>query len=167
MWADQGHWDPTLKSSLMTSLNLVPRQITNFPTTVIEGIIEPPMGHYKFCSDYGHNSYRLICFRDDQNTAACQQCIIKVKSHDNQDNICNGYNTIMQIHTYNPFHIVGPQCSAQVLKLCNTKHDRCEAMLVSPDSKVHGANMRPIWGRQGPGGPHVGPMNFAIWVPAV
>ena len=33
-----------------------------------------------------------------------------------------------------------------------------------PDSKVHGANMGPIWGRKGPGGPHVGPMNFAIWV---
>ena len=33
-----------------------------------------------------------------------------------------------------------------------------------PDSKVHGANMGPIWGRQDPGGTHVGPMNFAIWV---
>ena len=32
-----------------------------------------------------------------------------------------------------------------------------------PDSKIHGANMGPIWGRQDPGGPHVGPMNFAIW----
>ena len=31
-----------------------------------------------------------------------------------------------------------------------------------PDSKVHGANMGPIWGRHDPGGPHVGPMNFAI-----
>ena len=31
------------------------------------------------------------------------------------------------------------------------------------NSKVHGANMGPIWGRQSPGGPHVGPMNFAIW----
>ena len=30
--------------------------------------------------------------------------------------------------------------------------------------KVHGANMGPIWGRQDPGGPHVGPMNLAIWV---
>ena len=29
-----------------------------------------------------------------------------------------------------------------------------------PDSKVHGANMGPIWGRQDPGGPHVGPMNY-------
>ena len=33
-----------------------------------------------------------------------------------------------------------------------------------PDSKAHGANMGPIWGRQDPGGPLVGPMNFAIWV---
>ena len=33
-----------------------------------------------------------------------------------------------------------------------------------PDSKIHGANMGPIWGRQELGGPHVGPMNFAIWV---
>ena len=38
-----------------------------------------------------------------------------------------------------------------------------EIILHTPDSKVHGANMRPIWGRQDPGGPHVGPMNFAIW----
>ena len=33
-----------------------------------------------------------------------------------------------------------------------------------PDSRVHGANMEPIWGRQDPGGPHVGPMNLVIWV---
>ena len=33
-----------------------------------------------------------------------------------------------------------------------------------PESKVHGANMGPIWGRQDPGGPYVGPMSFAIWV---
>ena len=35
---------------------------------------------------------------------------------------------------------------------------------IHPESKVHGANMGPIWGRQDPGGPHVGPMTFAIWV---
>ena len=33
-----------------------------------------------------------------------------------------------------------------------------------PHSKVRGDNMGPIWGRQDPGGPDVGPMNFAIWV---
>ena len=31
-----------------------------------------------------------------------------------------------------------------------------------PDSKVHGANMGPTWGRQDPGRPHVGPMNLAL-----
>ena len=36
-----------------------------------------------------------------------------------------------------------------------------------PDSKVHAANMGPIWGRQDPGGPHAGPMNLAIWVAIV
>ena len=34
----------------------------------------------------------------------------------------------------------------------------------NPDSKVHGANMGPIGGRQDLGGPHAGPMNFVIWV---
>ena len=32
----------------------------------------------------------------------------------------------------------------------------------NPDSEVHWANMGPIWGRQDPGWPHVGSMNFAI-----
>ena len=33
----------------------------------------------------------------------------------------------------------------------------------NPDNKVHGTNMGPTWGRRDPGGPHVGPMNLAIW----
>ena len=38
---------------------------------------------------------------------------------------------------------------------------------IYPDSKVHGPIMGqhgPIWGRQDPGGPHVGSKNFDIWV---
>ena len=35
---------------------------------------------------------------------------------------------------------------------------------VFPESKVHGDNMGPIWGRQGQDGPYVGPMSFALWV---
>ena len=31
-----------------------------------------------------------------------------------------------------------------------------------PDGKVHGAHMQPTWGRQDPGGPHVGPVNIAV-----
>ena len=38
------------------------------------------------------------------------------------------------------------------------------AHLHYPDIKVHGANMGPTWGRQDPGGPRVGPTNFAFWV---
>ena len=38
-----------------------------------------------------------------------------------------------------------------------------DPLLIIPDSKGQGANMGPIWGRQDPGGPHVGPMNFSIW----
>ena len=34
---------------------------------------------------------------------------------------------------------------------------------ITPDSKVHGANRGPIWDRQDPGGPLVGPMNLVIW----
>ena len=37
---------------------------------------------------------------------------------------------------------------------------KTESAMDYPDSKVHGANMRPIWGQQD----HVGSMNFAIWV---
>ena len=33
-----------------------------------------------------------------------------------------------------------------------------------PDSKVRGANMGPTWVLSAPDGPHVGPMNLAIWV---
>ena len=32
-----------------------------------------------------------------------------------------------------------------------------------PDSKIHGVNVGPTWGRQDPGGPHVCHTNLAIW----
>ena len=38
---------------------------------------------------------------------------------------------------------------------------------LSPDSKVHGANMGPTWVLSAPDGPHVGPMKLAIWFPTV
>ena len=36
-------------------------------------------------------------------------------------------------------------------------------LLPIPDSKIRGTNMGSIGGLQVPGGPHVSPMNFAIW----
>ena len=35
--------------------------------------------------------------------------------------------------------------------------DSSRTSRAAPDSKVHGTNMGPIWGRQDPGGSHVGP----------
>ena len=34
--------------------------------------------------------------------------------------------------------------------------------LGNPDSKIHGANMGSIWGRQVSGGPHIDPMNLSV-----
>ena len=45
----------------------------------------------------------------------------------------------------------------------NSRLSRLLSLAGVPDSKVHGTNMGPIWGRQDPGGPHVGPLNLAIW----
>ena len=39
----------------------------------------------------------------------------------------------------------------------------CNQQNASPNNKVQGANMGPIWGLQDPGGSYVGPMNLAIW----
>ena len=63
-----------------------------------------------------------------------------------------------------PHHIRLPHCR---LEFGSQKPDPYASPKNGPphhvsDSKVHGANMGPIWGRQDPGGPHVGPMNFAI-----
>ena len=44
--------------------------------------------------------------------------------------------------------------------LCN--HNKAKHNQMCPDSKVHGDNVGPTWGRQDTGGPHVGPINFAI-----
>ena len=67
-----------------------------------------------------------------------------------------------------------------VCRSLNSKHTECNKIVIItskrhfyvinifslriiPDKKVHGANIGPIWGRQDPGGPHVGPINLAIW----
>ena len=59
--------------------------------------------------------------------------------------------------------------------ICNTSsHWRTPCLVIDrklalfnqygiPDSKVHGDNMGPIWVLSAPDGPHVVPMNHAIW----
>ena len=50
-------------------------------------------------------------------------------------------------------------------KMCYRKTWSTDYNKKKTDSKFHGANMGPSWGRQGPGGPHVGPMDLAMWGP--
>ena len=50
------------------------------------------------------------------------------------------------------------------IKVNDTKHFFHKTL---PDSKVHGADMGPTWGRQVLGGPHVGHVNLAIWAVTV
>ena len=66
-----------------------------------------------------------------------------------------GRNSLIKILYYNVDDII----------ICEMFMMKCFSFLQKTisDSKVHGANMGPTWGRQDPGGPHVGPMNFAIW----
>ena len=70
----------------------------------------------------------------------------------------------MAANTTQSYHSrVGRPDMASAEAIANGKSDTIRDGL-SPDCKVHGANMGPIWGRQDPGGPHAGPMNLAIWV---
>ena len=67
-------------------------------------------------------------------------------------------------------YLVGIVSTFHHCRQINTRHketlpweSRPRLLIMVPDSKVHGVNMGPIWGRLDPCGPHVGPMNFAIW----
>ena len=58
-------------------------------------------------------------------------------------------------------------CSIMTEKICYKiiwNNVRSSVRCTFPDSKVYGDNMGPTWCKQDPGGPHVGHVNFAIWV---
>ena len=83
--------------------------------------------------------------------------------------LCSGYVDVWQLWTFNVY-----------VRLKITSHSFCWIWIFTyaltsmavciqckhgyRDSKVHVANMGPIWGRQDPGGPVVDPMNFVIWL---
>ena len=69
-------------------------------------------------------------------------------------------NVFETTHIFSIFHVVSVNIVAyDVLVL---RHQQAQYP-IPPDSKIHGANMGPTWGRQDPGGPHVGHTNLAIW----
>ena len=98
--------------------------------------------------------------------------------HDHRDTLQSGLPQQAIVHQSSclPLHIFIMGRHRMIFRChsaCNTHHccsfvPECNTLgyakiHASPDSKVHGANMGPTWGRQDPGGPHVGPMNLAIW----
>ena len=64
-----------------------------------------------------------------------------------------------------PIPTVKIDISKQTGKIFAGREPSWSDLWFPPDSKVHGASMGWIWGWQHLGGPHVGPMNFAIWAP--
>ena len=51
-------------------------------------------------------------------------------------------------------------------KITTKSNFKLGGIRVIPDSKALGANMGPTWVMSAPDGPHVGPMNLAIWLVA-
>ena len=71
--------------------------------------------------------------------------------------------TTIATKSYSSYTIPQITYTAGITPCMGSAKERRRILRNAPDSKVHGANMGPIWGRQDPGGPHVGTMNFAIW----
>ena len=69
------------------------------------------------------------------------------------------------LHLHNRINCNCTCCESYSVFVCVSYISLSKEQLIScPDSKVNVANVGPIWGRQDPGGFHVGPMNLAIWV---
>ena len=67
------------------------------------------------------------------------------------------------LHYWDLFCHIDHATAIEVRMSIGTRELPGDVLWNNPDSKVNGANMGPIWGRQDLGGPHVGPMNLAIW----
>ena len=49
------------------------------------------------------------------------------------------------------------------IQLCAAHQSVIWQLFILPDSMIHESNVGLTWGRQDPGGPHVGHTNLAIW----
>ena len=77
--------------------------------------------------------------------------------------ICMGHKLSHNLHPWLSTHLNTSHSYDMCERTCTVRYSM-HYPIRTPESKVHGANMGPIWGRQGGrGGPHVGPMNFVIW----
>ena len=117
---------------------------------------------WKICSNLNPNSFWLIPKGLIDNET------LKKMMNDKVLIICKLWSEAMRFITYNHtlgllVGIFGQGSQALSQWILQGFHQISRGQGHHPNSKVPGANMRPIWGRQDPGGPHVGPRNFAIW----
>ena len=77
---------------------------------------------------------------------------VEINCHDFSNPHPWEFSASMQMH-FQPFSLSAPLSSC--LDALNPPP--------TPDNKVYGANMGPTWGRQDPGGSHVGNMSLVIW----
>ena len=93
--------------------------------------------------------------------------IVTASQITNHSTVCQ--QLIKAYNKGNCFHVIMPSNTSLLFRIvvpCCTWKSEQAIQDVFPDSKVHGANMGPIWVLSAPDGPHVGPMNLAIRVGA-
>ena len=89
---------------------------------------------------HGHDGHMATSASTDNST--CSQACMTMMTN------------MMHQMSHTPGHLSGHSDAGHYVSPCR----------IVSNCKVHWANMGPIWDRQDPGGPHVGPVNFAIWV---
>ena len=120
-----------------------------------------PLYRVQYCYNWGSATklrsvllrWRWFHHADVSNTAA------RVSSGRGQQFILPGWFNLTSISNVTADVVLSPYID-QLRRLYHT--NVCNAA-TDTDSKVHGANMGPAWVLSAPDGPHVGPMNFAIW----
>ena len=119
--------------------------------------------HQRFCHRNLKSMGIPFGLPPNYNTVVATQCLHVTAALARRVQKCSYQTTINEI-TVKKFHriwIMGEKVSAKWTPVILSSVTWSDSN--TPDSKVHGANTGPIWGRQDPGGPHVGPMNLAIW----
>ena len=116
-----------------------------------------------------HETQLILLFSDNSNSMEISLIFLTTYNNDITSNICISRSLVWKLLWWKKL----------IVKLAQRLYYKYEGLpflfaflspfsfhrsfKTIPDSKVRGTNMGPTWGRQDPGGPHVGPMNLAIW----
>ena len=140
------HTTPPLKKPIMKRLRVSPTPHLLHPATSMRRC---PQRCTMMTSVLTGKAGRRIRTQLQHMTRASMEtnmtAIVSTRDCDATDTSFEGIHICIYIHIW------------LILRIIHTVH-------AFTDSKVDGANMGPTWGQKDPGGPHVGPINLAIWV---